>query len=154
MNIKLIKINFKGTFAYNYLPFEYCCNEIRENESIEFTDRNFEYTIDGSDELYPIPQFCINHNYIEGTYMDTWLETTNYPIRYCPHCGEKIEVEVVDEVDLSSKYLEVENKRESLIKAANKTDSKKRDKELTEQIRELDQKINWFYQLSEWGDEI
>ncbi len=152
MKIKLIKVTFDDTFAYKYLPFKHCCDAIGENEAITFTDQNFAYDIE-NDELYPIPRFCTSYNYTEGSYLDTWEETTNYPINYCPHCGEKIEIEVTDETDISSEFSHLESARKSLFSEANKTDSKRKEAELREQVRELDQKINWFYNLAEWNGE-
>lgn len=152
MKLKLIKVKFDETFAYKYLPFEHCCDAIGKNETITFTDQNFAYDIE-DDSLYPIPKFCTSYHYNESSYDDTWEMTENFPINYCPHCGEKIEIEVIDETDISSQFTELETKRKHLFRAANKTDSKKRENELREQVRELDQKINWFFSLAEWNGE-
>lgn len=152
MKIKVIKVKFNGTYAYKYLPFEHCCDAIGENDAITFTDQNFTYDID-DDELYPIPRFCTSYNYNESSYDDIWEMTENYPINYCPHCGEKIEIEVSDEIDLSLEFSHLESARKSLFSEANKTDSKRKEVELREKVRELDQKINWFYSLAEWNGE-
>lgn len=157
MKLKLIKVKFNDTFTYKYLPFEYCCDEIQENGVIVFADRDFAYTQDFYDDEEDatdfIPQFCTTLTEERTSYEDIWEETTNYPINFCPHCGEKIEIEVSDEIDLSSQFSVLVEKRNSLFKASNRTDSKKREQELREQVRELDQKINWFFSLAEWNGE-
>ena len=153
MKIKLIKAKFNGTYAYKYLPFEYCCSAIQENKTIILTDKDFAYDDSWEEEIYPKPQFCTTLTEERSCYEDTWDETTNYPINYCPHCGEKIEIEVSDEIDLSLEFSHLESARKSLSSEANETDSKRKDAELTEKVRKLDQKINWFYSLAEWNGE-
>ena len=77
--------------------------------------------------------------------------TYNYPIQFCPHCGEKIEIEVVEEIYVSEEYNQLSKQRDELWKKCQKTDSKKKENELREQVRDLDNKINGFYELSEWS---
>lgn len=77
----------------------------------------------------------------------------NYPIQLCPHCGEKIEISVADEIDVSDKYNELTKQREELWKKCQRTDSKKEEFELMEQVGKLDKKIDSFYWLDEWKGE-
>ena len=100
------------------------------------------------DERY-IPRFCTSHTEVITSYEDEYEQTDNYPIRFCPHCGEKIEISVVDEIDVSDKYKELTKQRDELWKKCQRTDSKKEDSELRKQVRKLDKQIDSFYWLDE-----
>ena len=142
MKIKLIKLKFNDTHSYKYKPFTYCCDEIQNDKAIVFTD-----------EGISIPHFCTSHTEVITSYEDEWEQTDNYPIRLCPHCGEKIGISVVKEIDVSGKYNELTKQREELWKKCQRTDSKKEDCELRKQVRKLDDQINDFYELGEWKGE-
>ena len=154
MKIELIKLKFNNTCSYKYKPFTYCCDEIQNNKAIVLTGEDIndiggEYEDDG----FFIPQFCASYTEIITSYEDEWEQTDNYPIRFCPHCGEKIEISVVDEIDVSDKYNELTKQREELWKKCQRTDSKKEEFELMKQVRKLDDQINDFYELGEWKGE-
>ena len=104
------------------------------------------------DERY-IPRFCASHTEVITSYEDQWEQTDNYPIQFCPHCGEKIEILVVDEIDVSDKYNELYKQREDLWQRCQRTDSKKEESELRKQVRKLDDQIDGFYELDEWKGE-
>ena len=154
MKIELIKLKFNNTCSYNYKPFTYCCDEIQNNKAIVLTGEDIN-EIDGEyeDDGFFIPQFCASYTEIITSYEDEWEQTDNYPIRFCPHCGEKIEISVVDEIDVSDKYNELTKQREELWKKCQRTDSKKEEFELMKQVRKLDDQINDFYELGEWKGE-
>lgn len=148
MKIELIKLKFNDTHSYKYKPFTYCCDEIQNNECIELTNENLtNLNVDYDKEYGFIPQFCTSHTEVITSPEDEWAQTDNYPIQFCPHCGEKIEISVVDEIDISDKYKELTKQREELWKKCRRTDSKKKDFELREQVRKLDKQINGFYEL-------
>lgn len=67
--------------------------------------------------------------------------------------GEKIEIEVVDEIDASEKYNELSKQRDELWEKCQRTDSKKKESELREQVGKLDRQIDSFYWLDEWKGE-
>ena len=154
MKIKLIKLKFNDTHSYKYKPFTYCCNKIQNDKAIVFTGEDIN-DIGGEykDEGISIPHFCTSHTEVITSYEDEWEQTDNYPIQFCPHCGEKIEISVVDEIDVSDKYNELSKQREDLCKKCRRTDSKKEDSELREQVRKLDDQIDVFYELGEWEGE-
>lgn len=154
MKIELIKLKFNDTCTYKYKPFTHCCDEIQNDKAIVFTDEDIN-DIDGEyeDDDVSVPQFCTSYTEIITSYEDEWEQTDNYPIRLCPHCGEKIEISVVDEIDVSGEYEELTKQREELWEKCRKTDSKKEEFELMKQVRELDKQINDFYELSEWKGE-
>ena len=66
---------------------------------------------------------------------------------------KKIEIEVVDEIDVSEKYNELSKQREELWKKCQRTDSKKKEAELREQVNKLDRQIGSFYWLDEWKED-
>ena len=154
MKIELIRLKFNDTHSYKYKPFTYCCDEIQNDKVIVFTGEDIN-DIGGEykDEGISIPQICTSHTEVITSYEDEWEQTDNYPIRFCPHCGEKIEISVVDEIDVSDKYNELSKQRDELWKKCQRTDSKKEDSELRKQVRKLDNKINDFYKLGEWKGE-
>lgn len=155
MKIKLIKLKFNDTHSYKYKPFAYCCDEIQSDKAIIFTGKDIsdiggEYEDDG----ISIPQFCTSHTEVITCYEDEWEQTDNYPIQFCPHCGEKIEISVVDEIDVSYTYNELSKQREELWEKCQRTDSKKKESELREQVGKLDNQINDFYELGEWKENV
>lgn len=147
MKIELIKLKFNDTRSYKYKPFKHCCDEIKNDKVIIFTDKDItgEYEDDG----VCVPQFCTSYTETVGSWGDEFENTDNYPIQFCPHCGEKIEISVVDEIDVSEKYNELSKQREELWEKCQRTDSKKEECELIEQVRKLDDQINDFYCLNE-----
>ena len=132
MKFKMIKLLFTGE--------DLVCND------------TFGLVVRDSDDNI-IPQFCNSYTETFNSWGDEFEQTDNYPIQFCPHCGEKIEVSVVDEIDVSNKYNELSKQREKLWKKCQRTDSKKRESELREQVRKLDKQIDSFYWLDEWKGE-
>lgn len=152
MKIELIKLKFNDTHSYKYKPFTYCCDEIHQNDCIIFTNEDL-FPLKHIDDGNFIPQFCTSHTEVITSYEDEWEQTDNYPIQFCPHCGEKIEISVAEEIDVSDKYEELSKQRDELWKKCQRTDSKKKESELREQVEKLDKQINDFYELGEWKGE-
>ena len=148
MKIELIKLKFNDTHSYKYKPFTHCCDEIHQNDCIIFTNEDLSPLKHIDDDNF-IPQFCTSHTEVITSYEDEWEQTDNYPIQFCPHCGKKIEISVVDEIDVSDKYNELSKQRKELWKKCQRTDSKKKEVELREQDRKLDKQIDSFYWLDE-----
>lgn len=157
MKIELIKLKFNDTYSYKYKPFKHCCEAIQNDKAIVFTGEDlvcndtFGLVVRDSDDN-TIPQFCNSYTEIFSSWGDEFEQTDNYPIQFCPHCGEKIEIEVVDEIDVSDKYNELTKQRKDLWKKCQRTDSKKKEYELREQVGKLDKHIDSFYWLDEWKE--
>lgn len=158
MKIELVKLKFNDTHSYKYKPFKYCCETMQNNKSIVFTDEDLMF--DDKSELVGInhgddviPQFCTSHIETFDSYGDEFEFTYNYPIKFCPHCGKKIEIKVVDEIDVSEEYQELSQRRKELADRHQKTDSKKDCLELIKQIQDIYSKINYFYYFDEWNGE-
>lgn len=141
MRIQLIKQKFNNTRGYKYKPFDYCCDKIKDNPRIVF-----------SDEEYAFPTLALWHSETVGSWGDEWENDYYYKIDFCPFCGKPIEISIVNEEDVDEIYQSLSKQREELWKKYNKTDSKKKAETLYEQIRELDNQINWFYHLCEYKD--
>ena len=154
MKIELIRLKFDNIHSYKYKPFKYCCDEIQNDKAIVFTNEDIN-DIGGEykDEGIFIPHFCTSHTEVITSYEDEWEQTDNYPIRFCPHCGKKIEISVVDEIDVSDKYEELTKQRDELWKRCQRTDSKKKESELRNYVKKLDDQIDDFYGLDEWKGE-
>ena len=153
MKIDLIKLKFNNTHSYKYKPFKYCCDEIQNDKVIVFTGEDIndiggEYEDDG----VCVPQFCNSYTETFNSWGDEYELTNNYSIQFCPHCGEKIEISVVEEIDVSDKYEELTKQRDELWKKSQRTDSKKEESELRKQVRKLDDQINGFYELGKWRE--
>lgn len=158
MKIELVKLQINGTYSYKYKPFEYCCKAIQNDKAIVFTDEDlvcgdlFGLVIRDSDKNI-IPQLCTSHTETWRSWGDEFEQTENYPIKFCPHCGKKIKIEVVNEIDASEKYNELSRQREELWQKCQRIDSKKKELKLREQVKKLDDRINNFYWWSEWKGE-
>ncbi|WP_288682248.1 hypothetical protein [uncultured Eubacterium sp.] len=153
MKIDLVKLNFDDTHSYKYKPFKYCCKAIQDNKTIEFTNEdleNFEEEHIYEDDY--IPRFCTSYAETIKDWGDEWELTTNYPIKFCPHCGEKIEINIVEKIDVSEKYNELVRRQEELRKQCQETDSKREESELREKLRKLNNQIDDFYKLNEWNE--
>ncbi len=183
MKVELIKIKFDGRDGcYKYKPMEYCCEKFRLNPVIVFDAQEEVYNgycekcevnersklpIDENSECMScsiraeyiyneslIPQFFIYSSEEIHDWEDSWLKEDYYKVDFCPHCGENIEISVVDEIDANEKYRELTSERNELNEKRRKTDSKKREYELTKEIQELDRLINDFYCVSEYKEEL
>ena len=95
---------------------------------------------------------CISHSYDDGDYEDSWIVTENYPISFCPHCGEKITISIVGEEDHTKELDILEAERDKILKQIRRTDSKKKTEELNEQRRMLDKRINYLYEFGEYDE--
>lgn len=152
MKIELIKLKFNDTHSYKYKPFTHCCDEIQNDKAIVFTGEDLVHSDDCWDDERHIPRFCTSHTEVITSYEDEWEQTDNYPIQFCPHCGEKIEIEVVDEIDISEKYNELTKQCKELWEKCQRTDSKKKANKLRQEVAELDNKINGLYELEEYKE--
>lgn len=153
MKIELIRQRFNETRGYKYKPFDFCCDKIKENPRIEFSNNveldtnNLEDYLDGE---CTFPAFAIWHSETVHSWEDEWENDYYYKINHCPFCGEPIDISVVGEEDVDEYYKALSKQREELWKKYNRTDSKKKAQELYEQVHKLDNQINWLYRLTEY----
>ncbi|EHG33240.1 hypothetical protein HMPREF9467_00851 [ [[Clostridium] clostridioforme 2_1_49FAA] len=153
IKIELIRLKFDDSVLYKYKPFKYCCETITKNETIEFTTESSTGDYDVcDDDNFTLPHFSSWFVETEKDGEDEWENDYYYPIEFCPHCGEKIEIVVVGEEDRTEEYLELKKQRDDLWKKCQRTDSKKKENELRRRVKELDSKIDWFYELCEYEE--
>ena len=174
MKIKFVKVKFGDEYSYKYLPFKYCCDKLKHNPLISLNDHEelqqdfctyCEYHDQfGSEECQKcnaitpkyeteIPSFKQCHTVTYDDWGEEWENDYYIEVNFCPHCGEKLEYEVIDEVDMTEEYNELEKKRDKLWKKCRSTDSKKEEVELREKVSELDNLIDEFYGVSEFKGE-
>lgn len=155
MKIELIRQRFNDTRGYKYKSFSHCCDKIKDNPRIVFSnevelDAN---NLDGClDDECTFPVFAIWNSKTVGSWGDECENDYYYKINYCPFCGEPIEIFVVGEEDMDNYYKALSKQRDELWKKCNRTDSKKKSEELRKQVQELDDQINWLYELAEYKE--
>lgn len=167
MKVKLVKVIFEDNHVYKYYPFNYCCEKLKRNPIILFSSEEETPSLycencNHCDELdsdeckhckayqcndSDVPCFKMEKDIEESDYYDSYMIEYYLNINYCPHCGEKLEVEVADTIDCSQKYVELKNTREKLLEKCKNTDSKSEETDLFKQIRDLDNQINDFYEV-------
>lgn len=150
MKIELIRHKFNNTRGYKYKPFVLCCKKLADNPRIVFSDEV--YTEDNRDDECTFPAFAIWHSEVIRSWEDEWEQDEYFKINHCPFCGEPIEISVVCEENMNEYYKTLSKQREELWKKCNRIDSKKKSEELRKQVQELDDQINWLYQLEEYKD--
>ena len=158
MKIDLVKINLGDSYKYKFKRYEPCCDDILDNLCINFTNYNLtEETPDNE------PRYCLAST---NSYDDVAWED-NYPIKFCPHCGEPIEIKTVEVIDCSEKFSALVKKREELLKRirafrnSSKSDNTSNDnkhpdkslEELHDELLRVNKKINYIQTLSLYEEE-
>ena len=151
MKIGLVELKINEGNYYKYKSFKYCCTKIRDNPCIVFTGEDI---VEESDDpsIWNIPKFCIRKEVTQDFWEDTFEYTNNFPINFCPFCGEKIEISIAEKKDISDVYNRLEGKRKSIRERIMKTDSKSRDIKLNGKARIIDRKIGELCSLSEYRE--
>lgn len=149
MKVDLVELKINEDNYYKYKPFKYCCAKIRDNPCIGFTGEDI---VEESDDhsIWNIPKFCIREEVTEDDWEDTFEYTNNFPINFCPFCGEKIEVSITEKKDISDVYNRLAGKRKSIRERIMKTDSKSSDVKLNVKAMIIDRKIEELCSLSEY----
>lgn len=149
MKIEVEKIMFDNNeeVQYKIINIDKCCDEILNNSDyVDISDDNYTEEIENDLDNYNVK---ISNSYLDC--CDTLV--TNYKtIKYCPFCGEKIEIVIVNTVDKNEEYNKLQKERDELNDKRRKTDSKKEEQKLNEEIKELDNKINAFYESDGFDD--
>ena len=147
MNISLIKQTIKDEDGYcmthyKHKPFECCCKKL--TKKLEYED-----TIAFTDEstYHDEPIMAIVHTEQDYDGFDDYFYTR---IHYCPFCGEKININIIDEEDVSEIYYRLKNAEKKLDTKICRTDSKKREKELSDDLGKIREGISWFYHLHKY----
>lgn len=115
MKIGLVELKINEDNYYKYKSFKYCCTKIRDNPCIVFTGEDI---VEESDDpsIWNIPKFCIRKEVTQDFWEDTFEYTNNFPINFCPFCGEKIEISIAEKKDISDVYNRLEEKENRFAK--------------------------------------
>ena len=172
MKVELIKYIIGDKTTYKYRQFHYCCQKLERNPMIRLTNsiETPELFCSGCDnrDTYPDDECkkckCLdkidysnsfpNFKLCKQELLQNWdsLQKVNYnsTIHYCPYCGEKIEVEVVKEVDITFKYERLLDKLRKLEHQKQNTwKNKKTNREYTNsQIKRLRDILNGYNYIS------
>ena len=139
MKIKVEKWITDGTISYKIISIEKCCDKLIDSKvtSINTAYDRYQCYDYGNDYIYSVK--LVQEEYDYDGYID---ETYNEEINYCPWCGSRIEVEIVNTIDKTEEYKTLQQKRNELWKKCCNTDSKNKECKLKEQVRALDIQIN------------
>lgn len=133
MNLSLKEFKVDENLAYKITKMDFCCDTIKECSIINLETEN-DYT--------PRISICQSvEYYIDGDSYPTFECT---PIKFCPFCGKKIKIEIVDKEDVSEYYDELQDKETKLRIKSREIDSRKKSDELTSLARELSDELNYY----------
>ena len=134
--------------SYRILNKQICCEGI---EKLPF-DLHYtvpEYDVDsfcnGDDDSGLVLGLMLEELYTWYDGEDTQEDMKYYTVSYCPICGEKIEINVIREIDKTEEYYNLKNQYDDLHKKWIKCDSKKRGAELERQWRQINNKLNDYH---------
>lgn len=146
MKIELIEQTFDDYTGYKYKPFKWCCENLEKNEMINLVNEYDQNDYD-SDEF---PMIAIRHTERFYDWGDEYEQDYYYRITHCPFCGDPIKIFIVGQENVSEVYKNLKEERDKIWKKYCKTDSKKKEAELRNVVRELDDKVNYFFNLTEY----
>ena len=157
MKIDLVKINLGDYYKYKFKKYEPCCDNILDNPCIDFTNYNLTEETQDNEPRYCLTSFDSNDDV-------AWCE--NYPIKFCPHCGEPIEIKTVEVIDCSEKFSALAKKREELLerirelrnssKSENTSDNNSQNmsmEKLHEELQRVNKKISYIHALTIYNEE-
>jgi hypothetical protein len=143
MKIKVEKWIVDGTISYKIVSIDKCCDKLVNSSltSINTAYDRYQCYDYGNDNIYSVKLINIESTY-DSEDRDYYNETNYEEIEFCPWCGEKIEIEIVNTINKTDEYKVLQQKRDILWGKCRKTDSKNKEQELLKQVRELDVEIN------------
>lgn len=138
MKIKVEKWIVGHEVSYKILDIEKCCDKLINSKNISI---NTEF--DEHEDCYNEDKMNYSVKLVRSEYDEEVGDIYYYEkVDFCPWCGKPITIEIVNEVDKTEEYKLLQEQRDALWKKCCKTDSKKKESQLREQVRELDNKIN------------
>ena len=157
MKIQVIQREFEShgsiNKSYKICDCKYCCDGIKRLPNINFYFKEANNTDNPIEDDYGYGQdlgVMLEEVTEYHDWGDTFTEEYYYKLNYCPICGEKIEVEIVDNVEVTNEYERLSKERDEVHKKWIKTDSIKKKNELQSKRQELDREIESFY----WTDSL
>lgn len=154
MKIKVEKwiIDEYNDISYKIKSIEKCCNKLTNSMNITINNEYCENENYCGDNTYSVK---LVRKEEEGIPWEDYTETNYYyeKIDFCPFCGEKIEIEFIGEIDKQEELELLRKEREDTWKKCCKTDSKKKEYDLQQQVYELDNKINTIHMNDDFTKE-
>lgn len=150
MKVEIIKQNLGDEVSYKYKPMSFCCEKLEKNPLINLIADEYDNDVNYIFE----PQFCITDHDTWTEWGEDFEEDNYYPIKFCPFCGEKIEIEIVKEEDVTDEYERISRERDILLKGALVTDSKLKEADLRKKVQEMDEKIAYYNELRKYNEEV
>lgn len=162
MKLRVKKIKVNGQVAYKYFKPKYCCNMLQTNPTIEIANEypnNYSCCTECESEN---SKYDISNNETFGLFLtenvkttdweDTFLDTYYYPIKYCPFCGEKIEIEMLGSIDKTKEAEKIDSMIKELKEKIASCDSKKKCESLNKEIKALYNLSDYYYTTGEIDD--
>ena len=143
----IVKDDNHNIVSYKIISAEECCSGIGQlpiglhccsPENVDY------YNLDEDEDGTRIG-FMFEELYTWYDEADIQEDTRYHMITYCPCCGEKIEVNIIREVDKTEEYNNLRSQYDEIHKKWEKCDSKKKSSELETEWREINKVINGFY---------
>lgn len=143
MKIKVEKWITDDNKSYKILSIEKCCDKLINSRitSINTAYDRYQCYDYGNDNIYSV-KLIDNENEYDSEDGGYYNETSYEEIQYCPWCGSRIEIEIINTINKTEEYLALRKERDSLWDKCRKTDSKNKECKLKEQVRALDIQIN------------
>lgn len=167
MRIELIKQILGEDVSYKYKPFKYCCDKLKDMPYISLENEFVSNNVCNKCEIGNCDNCPNNVDDLgykvammfryDDTHPEPWedydtTDTYYFPIKFCPFCGEPIEVAIIKEEDKTELINNLFKQLDDLRKKCSRTDSKKREVELREQICGIDNVINELNSIGEYKE--
>ena len=134
--------------SYRILNKQICCEGIKKlpiNTHYTIPEYDADSSCNVEDESGLIFGAMLDELYTWYDGEDTQEDHRHHIINYCPVCGERIEINVIREIDKTEEYNNVKSQYDKIHAEWRECDSKKKSDELEKQWRELNNKINNYY---------
>jgi hypothetical protein len=132
--------------SYRLISFEPCCRSTKKIPLLNIGYEAVENSDGLEDESGRVFGLLLKESYSWYDGEDTNEDFRFYLIKNCPCCGEKVEVNIVREVDKTDEYNQIKDEYEAIHSKWMKCDSKSKSAEYEKQWRVLNNKINSYYQ--------
>lgn len=144
MKIKVEKwiVDEYDNVSYKIKSIEKCCDKLTNSKNISINAEYCEGDNSYEDDSYSVK---LVRQEEESEPYENYTNTYYYyeKIQHCPFCGKQIEIEISDEViDKQEELKQLREERQRVWDKCRKTDSKNKEKELQQQVYELDNKMN------------
>jgi len=137
MLIKAEKWLIDDSESYKIVRFNKCCDRM-----LEYCNTRLSNAYDSEVGM------CVYSVVItreEPVAYEDFTTTEEDVIHYCPFCGEKIVIDIVNVLDQTAVYNSLKNESDLLCKKYNKTDSISEQRAINEEVQEIRKTINYLW---------